>query len=73
MVNIPLAPKKYHTFNENESPSHKEIKNKIVLSPMFEEETTYDKQDSSLKQIFVTKPLKRTGSNLNTVFRFFFK
>ena len=27
MVNIPIAPKKYHTFNENEAPSHKEIKN----------------------------------------------
>ena len=72
MVNIPLAPKKYHTFNENESPSHKEIKNKIILSPTLEEETSNEKQESSLKQIYVTKPLKRTGSNINTVLNFFF-
>ena len=32
MVNIPLTPKKYHTFNENDSPSHKESANTLVIN-----------------------------------------
>jgi hypothetical protein len=66
MVNIPLTPKKYHTFNENESPSHKEIKNKIVLTNE-QENKTDNGTTTTNKQIYITKPIKRTGSNLNTV------
>lgn len=66
MVNIPLTPKKYHTFNENESPSHKEIKNKIVLTNE-QDNKTDNGTTTTNKQIYITKPIKRTGSNLNTV------
>jgi hypothetical protein len=66
MVNIPLTPKKYHTFNENESPSHKEIKNKIVLTNEQDNKTDNGTATTN-KQIYITKPIKRTGSNLNTV------
>ena len=57
---------KYHKFNENESPSHKEIKNKIVLTNE-QENKTDNGTTTTNKQIYITKPIKRTGSNLNTV------
>lgn len=66
MVNIPIAPKKYHTFNENEAPSHKEIKNRITLATTNENEEI-NGTNESIRKNFMVKPLKRTGSTVNNV------
>lgn len=69
MVNI-SAPKKYHTFNENEIPSHKESSNKITLNGGESNDLNGDSQNkhqSNKDVIYFQRPLVRTASNINGV------
>ena len=64
-----MAPRKHHTFNENQSPYHKDAKNKLVLNNqtnnnIIEQETV---NKPNLDVIYFKKPLVRTGSSLITV------
>jgi hypothetical protein len=71
MVNSkPLAPRKHHTFNENQSAYHEDAKNKIVLNSNANEngnDANLDTNKPNVDVIYFKKPLVRTGSSLITV------
>ena len=64
MVNMPLTLKKFNSFNESETPTHKENIAKILIS-----------NDANLNQdsknngeiVYFNKPILRTGSTINAV------
>ena len=66
MVNKPSAPRKHHTFNENQSSYHKDAKSKLVLNNQTNKPTD-DPSKPHVDVIYFKKPLTRTGSTLITV------
>ncbi|CAF0914556.1 unnamed protein product [Brachionus calyciflorus] len=64
MVNIPLTPKKHHTFNENDSPSHKESLNTLVINSQIP--INNQKQaNGDNNVIFLNKPIAKNNSTVN--------
>ncbi|RNA28739.1 hypothetical protein BpHYR1_025002, partial [Brachionus plicatilis] len=59
MVNVPLTPKKYHTFNENDSPSHKETANTLVINSQIPNGPRPN------DVILVNKPIAKNNSTVN--------
>jgi hypothetical protein len=70
MVNIPLAPKKCHTFSEKEAPSHRDSSSKLLLDTVSEnahaENNTNGVTSNNTDVIYFHRPLIRTGSNLTS-------
>ena len=64
MLNKPAAPRKHHTFNENQSPYHKDAKNKLLLN---QNKASQDPSKPNVDVIYFKKPITRTGSTLMSV------
>lgn len=65
MLNKPAAPRKHHTFNENQSAYHKDAKNKLILNN--QSKASQDPSKPNVDVLYFKKPLTRTGSTLMTV------
>jgi hypothetical protein len=61
--NVPVAPKKYHTFNENNDKNNKQTSNETNSND------NHDSNEIKDQDIFenFNKPLMRTGSNINVL------
>ena len=70
MVNVPLTPKKYHTFNENDSPSHKEAANTLVINSQLPLNQNGARTNDV---ILVNKQIAKNNSTVNAVRHFYRK